>query len=93
MCMYVQMLNHLTSVKASDSLICADSFIIGVLDDEERGAPLDSTTTQWRRRAFGYLHCVMWGESRGFKAQELASEVSRIGVANPSPRQEHHCLS
>lgn len=32
-------------------------------------------------------------ESTGLKAQEQASEVSRIGVVDPSPRQEHHCLS
>lgn len=45
---YMRMLNHLASLAASDSLICADSFVIGVLDDEcgGGGAPLDSTPTQ-----------------------------------------------
>lgn len=52
----------------------------------------DTHTTMERVRARGSSLCDV-GESLELKAQELASEVLRIGVADPTPRQEHHCLS
>lgn len=62
----------------------------------EGGGVLDRTPTQqwrrWRVGARGSLLCDV-GKSLELKAQELASEVPRIGVADPSPRQKHHCLS
>lgn len=49
---YVRMLNRLASLAASDSLICADSFVIGVLDDEcggGGGCTRQHSHTEWRR--------------------------------------------
>ena len=92
---YVQMLNHLASVAASDSSVGADSFVIGVLDAEEGGGGLHSTAhprTMGRVSVRVASLCDV-GESMGLKAQELASEVARIGVADSSLRQKHHCLS
>lgn len=86
------MLNHLASVGASDSLMCADSFVIGVLDD---GGRLHSTAQPHTMEGVSIRVSPLCdvGESIGLKAQEPASEVPRIGVADLSPWGEHHCLS
>lgn len=59
----MSVLKCLAAVRLSASLICADSFVIGALD-EEGGPAVDGTPTQnekWRNNSGGgwvYVSCV-----------------------------------